>query len=119
MLTEAGAKAAALPARRATIAVFIFRYLNYYANNDEILGGGRKEAGAEEGGEQARTAISSAVEVSCLRICSGASSKIKKNRVEINFALGRESLKGANGAHARGNGRTGETQRGPQLPCLP
>lgn len=118
MLTEAGAKAAALPARRATIAVFIFRYLNYYANNDEILGGGRKEAGAEEGGEQARTAISSAVEVSCLRICSGASSKIKKNRVEINFALGRESLKRRKW-RARGNGRTGETQRGPQLPCLP
>jgi len=81
LLTEAGAKAAALPARRATIAVFIFRYLNYYANNDEILGGCSKEAGGqEEGGESKTTptAISSAVEVSCLRICSGASSKIKK-----------------------------------------
>ena len=46
LLTEAGAKAAALPARRATIAVFIFSYLIYYANNDEILGGcSRRPAG--------------------------------------------------------------------------
>ena len=49
MLTEAGAKAAALPARRATIAIFIFRYLNYYANNDEILGGCSRR---QEGGRR-------------------------------------------------------------------